>query len=100
MTIATVTRITNIDSATREPGRALAVAAVDEVRATDGCEAVGLLRGGTENLVVTLWRDQAAYDKWAIDRDKRMAETIRKISASGEPPTVDPPTFYEVDYWK
>ena len=100
MAIASMTWITNIAPAQREKNRPVMQAAADEVRARDGCESFAALADGTDTLVVIIWRDQAAFDAYAKDRDQKITELEEKLSASGEPPMVGQPKLYEVDYWK
>jgi quinol monooxygenase YgiN len=92
MAIAEVTRIT-ADPARREEDREYTHKVCDDISARDGCESMILLIDGADALGVTIWRDQAAYDAYAMDRDKIVDEATRETKSS-----VDPPRLYEVEY--
>ena len=102
MTIASITRATNIGSADQEKARPVLQAAWDNLRATvDGCESIGGLVGDTESLVVIIWRDRAAFDAYARNRDATLTELNNDLRAAGvELASIEAPKLYEIEYWK
>ena len=94
MAIAEVTHIT-ADPARREQDREYTHKVCDDIRATEGCESMILLIDGADALGVTIWKDQAAYDAYATDRDKIVEEATAETKSR-----VDPPKLYEVEYRK
>jgi quinol monooxygenase YgiN len=92
MAIAEVTRIT-ADPSRREQDREYGHKVFDGIAARDGCETVIILVDGADALGVTIWRDQAAYDAYAKDRDALVGDAERETKSS-----LDDTRFYEVEY--